>query len=121
MLWTFGLKYAASIAVLQILSFKIIGVALNIVSGQILIIDEKQKYFVLRSVSGCIVCVVLNLLVITRYGVGGVAAVAIATQFAAGFLIHLFIPTYRYMFFMQMRSLLIGWKDFYKIKMLLGR
>lgn len=120
-LWTFGLKYAASIAVLQILSFKIIGVALNIVSGQILIIDEKQKYFVLRSVSGCIVCVVLNLLVITRYGVGGVAAVAIATQFAAGFLIHLFIPTYRYMFFMQMRSLLIGWKDFYKIKMLLGR
>ena len=119
--WTFGLKYAASIAILQILSFKIIGVALNIVSGQILIIEEKQKYFVLRSLSGCIVCVVLNLLVITRFGVCGVAFVAVATQFAAGFFIHLFIPTYRYMFFIQMRSLLVGWKDLYKIKMLLGR
>lgn len=120
-LWTFGLKYAASIAILQILSFKIIGVALNIVSGQILIIDEKQKYFVLRSLSGCVVCVVLNLLVITRFGVCGVAFVAVATQFAAGFFIHLFIPTYRYMFFIQMRSLLVGWKDFYKIKILLSR
>ena len=120
-LWTFGLKYGASIAILQILSFKIIGVALNIVSGQILIIEEKQKYFVLRSLSGCIVCVVLNLLVITRFGVCGVAIVAVATQFAAGFFIHLFIPTYRYMFFIQMRSLLVGWKDLYKIKMLLSR
>lgn len=120
-LWTFGMKYLASIVILQILSFKIVGVALNIVSGQLLIIEEKQKYFVLRSLSGCIVCVVLNLLVITRFGVGGVAAVAIATQLAAGFLIHLFIPTYRYMFFMQIRSLLVGWRDLYKIKMLLGR
>lgn len=120
-LWTFGMKYLASIVILQILSFKIVGVALNIVSGQLLIIEEKQKYFVLRSLSGCIVCVVLNLLVITRFGVGGVAAVAIATQFAAGFLIHLFIPTYRYMFFMQIRSLLVGWRDLYKIKMLLDR
>lgn len=84
-LWTFGLKYATSIGILQILSFKIIGVALNIVSGQILIIEEKQKYFVLRSLSGCVVCVVLNLLVITRFGVCGVAFVAVATQFAAGF------------------------------------
>ena len=120
-LWTFGMKYLASIVILQILSFKIVGVALNIVSGQLLIIEEKQKYFVLRSLSGCIVCVVLNLLVITRFGVGGVAAVAIATQLAAGFLIHLFIPTYRYMFFMQIRSLLVGWRDLYKIKMLLDR
>ena len=120
-LWTFGMKYLASIVILQILSFKIVGVALNIVSGQSFIIEEKQKYFVLRSLCGCIVCVVLNLLVITRFGVGGVAAVAIATQLAAGFLIHLFIPTYRYMFFMQIRSLLVGWRDLYKIKMLLGR
>lgn len=120
-LWTFGLKYAASIAILQILSFKIIGVALNIVSGQLLIVDEKQKYFVVRSLSGCIVCVVLNFLVISRYGVDGVAVVAIITQFIAGFLIHIFIPTYRYVFFMQIRCLLIGWKDLYKIKMLIGR
>jgi O-antigen/teichoic acid export membrane protein len=97
-LWTFGLKYGASIAILQILSFKIIGVALNIVSGQLLIIEEKQKYFVLRSLSGCIVCVVLNLLVITRFGVCGVAIVAVATQFAAGFFIHFFIYLFFYLF-----------------------
>lgn len=120
-LWTFGLKYAASIVILQILPFKIIGVALNIVSGQLLIVDEKQKYFVVRSLSGCVVCVVLNLLVISRYGVEGVAVVAIITQFVAGFLIHMFIPTYQYVFFMQVRSLLIGWKDLYKIKMLIDR
>ena len=57
----------------------------------------------------------------SRFGVCGVAIVAVATQFAAGFFIHFFIPTYRYMFYIQMRSLFVGWKDLYKIKMLFSR
>ena len=90
--------------------------ALNIISGQILIIDEQQKYFVLRSISGCIICIVLNLMVIPRYGIEGVAAVAIITQLVAGFLIHAIIPRYRYIFKMQLRALAFGWKDVRRLK-----
>ena len=118
---TFGFKYADSIAILHILSFKIVGVALNILSGQLLIIEEKQKLFALRSVSGCITCIILNLLVIHRYGVIGVAWVAIITQLTAGYLIHAIIPTYKYMFFIQTKAILTGWKDLKKIKTLIKR
>lgn len=118
---TFGEKYYSSIAVLQILSFKIIGVALNIISGQLLIIEEKQKLFVLRSISGCIACVILNLAIIPYYGIKGVAAVAVITQFVAGYFVHLLIPRYRYMFWLQTRALIWGWKDLFKIKTLIKR
>jgi O-antigen/teichoic acid export membrane protein len=113
---TFGMTYIAAVIPLQILAFKVIAVALNIISGQILIIDEQQKYFVLRSISGCIICIVLNLMVIPRYGIEGVAAVAIITQLVAGFLIHAIIPRYRYMFKMQLRALAFGWKDVRRLK-----
>lgn len=118
---TFGAKYVGSIAILQILAFKIIGVALNILSGQLLIIEEKQKLFVLRSISGCIVCVILNLFVIHRYGVVGVAWVAVLTQITAGYLIHSIIPTYKYMFSIQTKAIFTGWKDLIKIKTLIKR
>ena len=108
---TFGMAYVLAVAPLQMLSFKVVGVALNMVSGQILIIDEKQKYFVLRSLSGCILCVILNFIVIPVYGIIGVAFVAIFVQLMAGFLIHAFIPQYHYMFFMQLKTITSGWKD----------
>lgn len=118
---TFGEKYYSSIAVLQILSFKIIGVALNIISGQLLIIEEKQKLFVLRSISGCIACIVLNIAIIPYYGINGVAAVAVITQFVAGYFVHILIPKYRYMFWIQTKALAWGWKDLFKIKTLIIR
>lgn len=113
---TFGMSYAPAVFPLQILSFKVIAVALNIVSGQILIIDSKQKYFVLRSLSGCVICILLNLLFIPRYGIIGVAVVAIITQVVAGFIIHAFIPSYQYMFKMQLKAIFTGWRNFADIK-----
>lgn len=115
---TFGMQYANAVAVLQILAFKIVGVALNNVSGQILIIDGKQDLFVLRSLSGCLACIALNYLVIPVYGITGVACVAIVTQLVAGFLIHSVIPQYRYVFKMQLNCVFTGWKDLSKFKSL---
>lgn len=117
---TFGQKYVQAVFPLQVLSFKVIAVALNIISGQLLIIDRNQKYFVLRSFSGCVACVLLNLVVIPRYGIVGVAYVAIITQVVAGFLIHAIIPPYRYIFKMQLRTLTGGWRDIVHIRKLIG-
>lgn len=112
----FGPAYQLAVIPLQILSFKTIGTTLNVISGQFLIIDGLQKYFVIRSLSGCIACVVLNLLVIPTYGIVGVCVIACITQLIAGWFIHLFIPIYRPVFFMQCKSLLWGWKDVFRLK-----
>lgn len=112
----FGDDYLNSVPVLKVLSFKIIAVALNVISGQIMIIDNNQKWFVVRSLSGCILCIILNYFVIPVYGTMGVAWVAILTQLVAGFFIHLFIPQYQYVFKMQVKCLLGGWRDIVNIK-----
>lgn len=116
---TFGLQYYNSIAVLQVLAYKTVAVALNTVSGQILIIDEMQKLFVVRSLCGCVACVTLNYIVIPQYGIIGVAWVAIAAQLVSGFLIHAVIPQYRYVFRMQLRAVALGWGDLVMAKSLI--
>lgn len=116
---TFGIEYDASVIILAILSYKVIATTLNISSGQILIIDQKQKLFVLRSLSGCICCIVLNMLFIPVYGIKSVAVIAIITQLVAGFIIHTFIPAYKYMFRMQVVSIVFGWRSLLNIKHLL--
>ena len=113
---TFGYAYQLAILPLQILSFKTIGTTLNVISGQFLIINGLQKYFVLRSLSGCIACIVLNMIIIPIYGVAGVCVIACVTQLIAGWIIHFFIPIYRPVFFMQCKSLLWGWQDLFKLK-----
>jgi O-antigen/teichoic acid export membrane protein len=107
--YTFGASYLPAIPILAILSYKAIAVGLNVASGQVLIIDKRQKWFVVRSVSGLLVCVLLNLYVIPRWGTIGAAYIAIATQLVAGWLVHLSIPQYRYVFNMQCKALLLGW------------
>ena len=116
---TFGSQYISAVSVLSIMSFKVIGDALSQTSGQLIIIEGKQKYVSIRNFIGCIVCVLLNLLLIGKYGVYGAAVVSIITILSSGTIANLIIPTYRQIFKQQMVSLLLGWKDFANIKTIL--
>lgn len=117
--FTFGEAYLPAVAVLQILSFKMIGMSLSQTSGQMIIIEKQQKYVVFRNIAGCVVCIGLNLILIPRYGICGSAMVTIVTVLVSGCFIHLLIPPYRKYFFYQMHALLFGWKSLFHIKQLL--
>lgn len=109
--YSYGLQYIAAVPVLQLLAFRIIGVANAQISGQLIIIEHTQKYAILRNIAGCIVCIVLNLILLPRYGLIGAAISAVATSLVAGMIIHFFIPAYRPIFKQQMHCLIYGWKD----------
>ena len=117
--YTFGQTYIGAASVLSILSFKVIGDALSQTSGQLMIIEGIQKYASIRNIIGCITCVALNLLFIRRYGIHGAAYVAIITIFVSGTLADFLIPTYRHIFYKQMRAISVGWLDIIQIKKLL--
>ncbi len=117
--YTFGKQYLPAVPILSIMSFKAIGAALAQTSGQLIIVEKKQNWVSLRNVIGCIVCVILNYILIRKYNVTGAAVVSIITMFSAGFLANLIIPPYRQIFKMQCHSLLFGWKDFIHIRSLL--
>lgn len=116
---TFGKMYIGAASVLSIIAFKVIGDALSQTSGQLMIIEGIQQYASIRNIIGCVTCVVLNLVFITRYGIHGAAYVAIITIFVSGTLADFIIPSYRKIFYKQLRALCLGWKDIIHIKSLL--
>lgn len=117
--FSFGLEYIEASTILAILSFRLIGDALSQTSGQMIIIEQKQKFVFIRNIIGCIVCITLNLLLIPHFGITAVAVVAIITIISSGTISNLLIPQYRAIFKLQMRALFIGWKDIKNIKKIL--
>ena len=112
---TFGTEYMLAVPVLQVMAFKVVGMALSNTAGQMIIIENQQKFAFLRNLLGCIVCVLLNLWLIPQYGIMGSAVVTVITTFFVGCLANGLIPPYwRYLRF-QLKTLCIGWMDLFKI------
>lgn len=108
---TFGSKYLAAVPVLQIMAYKAVGMALASSSGTMIIIENLQKFAMLRNIAGCIVCICLNLVFIPSYGIIGSAFVTIITVFVSGYLVHVIIKPFREIFLVQTESIFRGWKD----------
>ncbi len=110
-LCTFGKEYSPSILVLQIMIFKVLGMALSETAGQMIIIEKQQKYAFIRNLLGCGVCILLNLLFIPRYGIIGSAIVTIITTLFVGWIANLLIPPYWRFFCFQTKGVLFGWRE----------
>ena len=114
-----GSQYLPAVIVLQIMSFKAMSVALSNTAGSLLVIEGLQRWAILRDAFGCLVCVVLNLLLLPRYGIVASAAVAILSNVAAGYVADAFIPAYRHLFRQQTRALFLGWRDLLHFRQLM--
>ena len=116
---TFGSVYLPAVAILQVMSFKAASVALSNTAGAMLVTEGLQRYAIFRDGFGCLVCILLNYLLLPRYGILAAAFVAIASNLAAGYLADAFIPAYRHLFTRQTKALVLGWRDVVKLKSLL--
>lgn len=115
---TFGQDYLPAVAVLQVMAFKAASVALSNTAGAMLVTEGLQRWAILRDGLGCIVCIVLNYLLLPRYGILAAAFVAIASNLAAGYVADALIPPYRHLFVRQTKALLVGWRDITNLKRL---
>lgn len=106
----FGHEYLPAVPILQVLSFKAVSVAVSTTAGHLLVVEGLQRWALLRDGFGCVICVLLNYLLLPRYGVLASAVVAIASNLAAGYVADAFIPAYRHLFVMQTRAIFLGWK-----------
>lgn len=118
-LHTFGTQYLHAAAILQVLSFKMVSVALSNGGGIMVIVERLQKWVFFRDVLGCLVCIGLNWWLLPLYGAMAAAFVAIAANLAAGYVADLLVPAYRHIFRQQTKALLLGWRDLAHIKQLL--
>ena len=116
--YTFGAAYLPATLTLQILAFKTVAHSLSATAGNMIIIEGKQQWGWIRSVTACLVCVGMNYLFIPRWGVEGTAVASILTYLYAGTLSNIFIPPYWFVLKSQVKSLVIGWKDLVHFKQL---
>lgn len=114
--YTYGAKYMAAIPILQIISWKTVGMALSASSGQIIIMEGIQKWDFVRNIFACAICIGFNYLLIPIYGVIGSAWVTIITILFTSYLSNILIPAYHRIMKTQTKALLWGWKEIYHIK-----
>lgn len=119
--YTFGPAYLPAVAILQVMSFKAASVALSNTAGAMLVTEGLQRYAILRDGFGCIVCVLLNYLLLPRYGIMAAAFVSIASNIAAGYLADALVPAYRHLFLCQTKTLVLGWIEVFYIKKIIGK
>lgn len=118
-LFTFGKSYIYAAIVLQILSFKAAFVALSSAAGNMIIIEDLQKWVIIRDILGCIVCVSLNFLLLPKYGIMAAAIIAIFSNIMAGYISDAIIPQFRHIFVRQTKAVLLGWRDIIRIKLII--
>lgn len=111
--YTYGTAYLASIPVLQILSFKAVGVALITIGGQLIIIENIHKWAFIRNLLSCVVCIISNYYLIPFWGVIGSAWATLITVFFTGCFSNIFMPQYFHILKMQITSIFVGYKDFF--------
>ena len=119
--FTFGPAFIGAVPVLSVLAFKVVGDALSQTSGQMIITEGIQKYVSMRNIVGCLTCITLNLFLIPRYGILGAAYVALITIFVSGTMANFLIPSYRHIFYKQLRAIAVGWIDILHVRQLLNK
>jgi PST family polysaccharide transporter len=85
----YGHAYAATSTVLAIHVFGNIPIALGIAQSNWIINERRNMFSLYRTVAGAISNVLLNLLLIPRYGAVGAAAASVAAQVIAAMLSNL--------------------------------
>lgn len=103
----FGAQYRAAGGILMIHIMTLIFVSHGVLRGRYLLTLNLQRYSVYSALLGGVVNVILNLLLIPKYGVTGAAVATLLAQFLATFLCSLFYKASRTFFKMQMRALLL--------------
>lgn len=102
----FGIQYQETAGVLQIYIWATVFVFLGVVTGKYLVVENYTKISFFRTLIGGVINIILNLILIPKYGIRGAAVATVFSQFMVAFLIVL-IPETRFNIVLMVRSFLL--------------
>lgn len=105
----YGKDYHPAIAVMKVFAFKGLFVAMGAVAAQIMIIEAIHQLAYIKSIVGGIVNIVFNYVLISKIGIMGAVWASLLAFLLSSYLVHFFMKRYRYIFWIQTKSLLFGW------------
>ncbi len=103
----YGEKYYQSGAVLMIHIWSSIFVFLGVASSKWFIIENLQKYSFYRTLSGAIINILLNYIMIPLYGISGAAIATLISQAIASYFFNITNKKLRYTFLLQTNAILL--------------
>jgi O-antigen/teichoic acid export membrane protein len=110
----YGEQYSESIPVLQITIMQSLIMSASFITFRILLLEGLQKLSLVRAIFGLICNIYLNFLMIPIYGISGAAIATLLSHFIALFLSNVIFLKTRYIFYYQVRSMLL--LDFFMYK-----
>jgi len=105
-LMLYGQEYEPAINVLRVLAIKITFLGLFNCGTQLIIIENLQKYAVLRNLFGLVVSLGLNFLLIPYFGIMGAAVSTVIAIVFSSYIAHGLIKPYRFIFLLQNKAFL---------------
>lgn len=105
----YGADYTPAIEVMKIFAFKGLFVAMGAVAAQIMIIESVHQLAYIKSLTGGIINIILNYILLVSVGMIGAVWASLIAFFISSYFIHLFMGRYRYIFWIQTKSLFLGW------------
>ena len=105
----YGSEYNPAIGVMKIFAFKGVFVAMGAVAAQIMIIEAVHQLAYVKSVIGGIVNIVFNYFLILKLGMIGAVWASLLAFLLSSYIVHFFMKRYRYIFWIQTKSILFGW------------
>ena len=102
----YGKEFFNAGIVLSIHIWALVFISLAISSGKFLTAKNMEKKVFYRNMLGLVINLLLNFLLIPKYGITGAAIATLASWIVAGYIYDIFDKDVRYMFFLKTRALL---------------
>ena len=103
----YGEQYSQAGGVLMIHIWAGVFVFLGVASGKWFVAENLQNYAFYRTLSGALLNVVLNIILIPRYGIIGAAIATLISQAMAAYVFDVFISRTRRMFWMKTKAFIL--------------
>ncbi|MGK0256456.1 MAG: O-antigen/teichoic acid export membrane protein, partial [Arcobacteraceae bacterium] len=101
----YGIEYQESVDVLKVHIIGLVFAYLGIISSKWFIIMEKQKFTLYRTLLGAFMNILLNMLLIPKYGLTGAAFATVFSQIVASYASNVLSKETRELFIMQTKGL----------------
>ena len=101
----YGKDYLMSVFALKISIWTGVFVFLGYVAGNMLVIENLNKHNLIKSIQGLLLNVILNILLIPKYGINGAAIATLISQFYASYFYFAFFKETRHIFILQTKSI----------------
>jgi O-antigen/teichoic acid export membrane protein len=101
----YGAPYAGSGAALAIVIWSAVVTFLGLVTSYWLVAENLQRIYPVRILASLCTCVVLNLVLVPRWGIRGAAVATVASQFMSSTIVYAFSKRTRIMVVMQLNAL----------------